>query len=213
MKNVYLSGPIAGRPGGNESVFRTVASYLESQGFSVDVPHDITPFLHGGECPKGYRSEGARHAAACHLRNDLLKMLRHTDEVWMLPEWESSVGARLELQVATACGIPVKFLNHELALAWKLAEPEIAGAVKALQDMGFPPEDLTEPEKRTPDEWSRIDEVTVMDPDGWRARFKASNEVMYEKQGWDVPITREEWVHRMSVSSLMRKSKKRSSIQ
>jgi len=134
---VYLSGPIAGYPEGNEKAFRAVATYLEAQGYEAIVPHDLLPAVHEGECPKGYRSEGARHAAACHLRSDLVEMLRHADEIWMLPGWESSVGARLEMQVAAACGLPVLFLAHEMATAWRRVEPEITRAAKALRDMGL----------------------------------------------------------------------------
>ncbi len=48
---------------------------------------------------------------------------------------------------------------------------------------------------RTPAEWSALDGVTVMDPDGWRG-----NRVLTPKS-WEEPINRAEWDERMSLST------------
>lgn len=110
----YVSGPMAGKEDLNIAAFRLAEAWLERQNFSVVLPHDIEVWVHEGECPGGYRSSpDAPHAAACYLRNDLLHMLSSADVVFMLPGWELSVGARLEMQVAATCGIPVQFVPQE----------------------------------------------------------------------------------------------------
>jgi len=51
------------------------------------------------------------------------------------------------------------------------------------------------PELRTPAEWSALDGVTVMDPDGWRGSKHLP------AKSFDEPIDRAEWVERLSVST------------
>lgn len=51
------------------------------------------------------------------------------------------------------------------------------------------------PELRTPAEWSALDGVTVMDPDGWRGSRTLP------AKSWNEPIDRGEWEQRLSVST------------
>ncbi len=108
---IYLSGPMAGHDHLNEPAFRAAAKTLVEQGHPTVVPHDIQPADHPGDCPRSYAANAGGHSAACHLRGDLLIMLV-CDEVAMLPGWEASVGARLELNVAAAVGLPVRFIEE-----------------------------------------------------------------------------------------------------
>jgi hypothetical protein len=111
MKIIYLSGPMAGRPDLNEPAFRRAAKAISQHPNQLDVivPHDIEAPSHEGDCPASYAKNGP-HSAACYLRADLAVMLV-ADAVVMMPGWEASVGARLELSVAAACGIPVTMLD------------------------------------------------------------------------------------------------------
>lgn len=110
IKRAYISGPIAGHEDAEKN-FRVAQRFLEKCQWTVVIPQDIPPWSHDGECPPGYRSSpDAPHAAACNLRGDIIVMLE-CDVVFMLPGWESSVGARLEMQVAAACGLPIRFLS------------------------------------------------------------------------------------------------------
>lgn len=113
MKVAYISGPMAGQPELNLPLFREASWRLKRDGWeSVIIPHDVNAWQHAGKpCPGGYRSEGADHSAACYLRTDLIAMLGQADAIYMLPGWELSVGARLEMQVAATCGLPVRFLH------------------------------------------------------------------------------------------------------
>lgn len=70
-------------------------------------------------------------------------------------------------------------------------------------EMGAPggaePSALTEEVLRTPDEWAALDDVTVMDPDGWRGCRSLP------AKSWGEPIDRDEWEERLNVSSVIRK--------
>lgn len=127
MKRVaYISGPIAGHEGFNERLFRAAERRLVSKRSSgvmappydlVLVPHDVPPYQHDGPCPPSYVQNG-EHTAACYLRTDLHTMLAYATDVWFLPGWEASVGARLEMQVAAACGLALHFFHrNELGCA------------------------------------------------------------------------------------------------
>lgn len=113
----YISGPIAGQPDLNGELFRAAERRLtnnrNTRKFRYDlvlVPHDIPPYVHEGDCPPSYVTN-EEHSAACYLRTDLSTMLLYATDVWMLPGWEASVGARLEMQVAAACGLRIHFFH------------------------------------------------------------------------------------------------------
>lgn len=117
-----MSGPIAGHPDLNEPMFRAAQRRLNNEMRRVPlkkwdydhvlVPHDIPPHHHEDNCPTSYVQNGA-HSAACYLRADILEMLKVATDVWFLPGWEASVGARLEMQVAAACGLGIKFFHRQ----------------------------------------------------------------------------------------------------
>jgi hypothetical protein len=62
---------------------------------------------------------------------------------------------------------------------------------------------------RTPAEWSLMEGVTVMDPDGWRSAFAVTVDKAYAPQAWEVPVSHDEWQDRMMVSSVIRKARKK----
>lgn len=105
----YIAGPIYGYEERNEPMFRHVQEHITaSVGAIAIVPLDIYPHRHTGSCPKGRKAEGADHADGCYLRSDLQELLT-CDAICLLPEWNSSYGARLELNVATHAGLEVWF--------------------------------------------------------------------------------------------------------
>lgn len=106
---VYISGPMTGYPDLNQDTFRRVARLVQGVGYTAVIPHDIEAYPHSGDCPTAYNENGgaraAEHAATCYLRADLRAMLT-CDVVLLLDNWHTSVGARLEHDVAVTCGIP-----------------------------------------------------------------------------------------------------------
>lgn len=108
----YISGPMAGKEASNLPAFRAAAARLASLGHTYQIPHDITPWQHGGECPPGYASNEG-HTSACLLRGDLFWLITQAEALYMLRGWENSIGARLEHEVASRCGFPIFYQNRD----------------------------------------------------------------------------------------------------
>lgn len=108
MTRVYLAGPVSGHTDLNRSAFDTAATWVRASGWEPVVPLN-TPVHHIGTCPDGHPLEtGAQgtHPRPCWLRAGLQALLA-CDAIALLPGWQNSAGALLELQVAEACGMPV----------------------------------------------------------------------------------------------------------
>lgn len=90
---LYVSGPVSGRPDGNRPAFDQAASALRAAGYRARVPHDDV---------------AAGTAWIPAMRTCLVSMLAQADGVALLDGWEASRGARLEVFVARALGMPVK---------------------------------------------------------------------------------------------------------
>ena len=102
-RKVYLSGPISDTPNHRENF--AAAEWLLS-GQEVVNPLSVKA-CESGECePK----RGLEHSWECFLKHDILAMLE-CRSIFMLPGWERSHGARLELNVATSCGLGVFFIS------------------------------------------------------------------------------------------------------
>jgi hypothetical protein len=100
-----------GHPDHNEPAFRRAALFLTHEQQAVPlVPHDVEPYEHEGPCPASHPAETTSdHGVACFLRRDLVAMLSRCDGIYVLRGWERSIGARLEVQVAAACGLLIEF--------------------------------------------------------------------------------------------------------
>lgn len=106
---VYVSVPMAGTEDHGLKMARMIEDVVRSLRGEPVVPHDVTAWPHDGDCPPGYTiSEG--HSSACWLRGDLIELLQ-CDYVVLAPNWEHSVGCRLEASVAMHCGIPLLFFH------------------------------------------------------------------------------------------------------
>lgn len=90
-KKIYLSGPISGFFLEERiCTFRHVAEMVEKVGHQP-----VNPFDNGLPHDAEYQD---------HMKADI-KMLLGCDGILMLPDWEQSAGAQLELRVAIACGL------------------------------------------------------------------------------------------------------------
>ena len=99
MSVIYLSGPMSGIPEYNFPAFHYWAAELRRQGHTVVNPAEIT---------KANTWEGC-------LRDDL-RELCGCDTIALMPGWESSKGANLELHVAHRLGMTVIQLRNEFDL-------------------------------------------------------------------------------------------------
>lgn len=96
MTRIYLSGPMTGLPFLNFPAFHAAAARLRAQGYTVVNPAEINPdaTLPWAEC----------------MRADI-KALCDCHTLALLPGWENSQGAHLELHIAHRIGIRVTTLE------------------------------------------------------------------------------------------------------
>lgn len=125
---VYVSGPISGCPGA-ESAFAAEARRLEAAGYEAINPWDVGPHEHPGEaCPPGYHpgsNAGSHQSSACFMRADLLALLS-CDALHLLPGWENSRGACVELAVAQACGMAITAADGAVSPSDEQLDPRVA---------------------------------------------------------------------------------------
>lgn len=99
MKRVYLSGPMTGIAGNNFPAFHEWAARLRAQGYDVVSPAEI---------------QEAGSWEMC-LRADLRELCT-CDAIALMPGWENSKGANLELHVAHRLGMGVLHLPLQFDL-------------------------------------------------------------------------------------------------
>jgi nucleoside 2-deoxyribosyltransferase len=95
MTTLYIAGPMAGYPEANFPAFFAARKQLELAGFTVLCPTDNED---------SNPSPGTPQSFDWYLRRDLA-MVVQSDGLALLPGFEGSRGAHLELDVAHALGI------------------------------------------------------------------------------------------------------------
>lgn len=95
---LYIAGPMTGLPEFNYPAFRRAGDHLASVGYSVLNPveaeaHNPTP--------------GTPQAWDWYMRH-ALRMVLDAQGIALLPGWEASKGARLEVSVAQALDLPIR---------------------------------------------------------------------------------------------------------
>lgn len=98
---VYISGPMSGLPDLNFPAFNAAAERLRALGIDAINPAEINP-------------ESEMTWAAC-MRADI-KALCDCDALALLPGWEDSRGAHLELHLAHRLEMKVVFLDRPESL-------------------------------------------------------------------------------------------------
>ena len=106
MARVYISGPMTGLPDLNFPAFHRAARSLRRLGLDVVNPAEINP-------------DAALPWQQC-MRADI-KALCDCDVIALLPGWENSKGAHLELHIAHRLGLKVRTLA---SLLMDTYEPE-----------------------------------------------------------------------------------------
>lgn len=98
MTTVYVAGPMTGLPEFNYPAFNAAADELREAGFDVLNPVDSE---------ENNPTPGTPQAWDWYMRH-AIRMVLDADGIATLPDWESSRGARLEVDLAHHLGMPVK---------------------------------------------------------------------------------------------------------
>lgn len=93
---VYISGPMTGQPEHGVPVFEKARERLREHGYSVLCPSECTSVQNAVE----QRTRGF------HLRRDA-SMVMMSDEICVLPNWETSRGAMWEVAIALGIDLPI----------------------------------------------------------------------------------------------------------
>lgn len=107
MSAVYIAGPMTGRPDFNYPAFDEAEVALRAAGHSP-----INPTSTEARNP----TPGTAQPWQWYMRH-AIKLVADADGIALLPEWESSRGARLEFQIAEALGLPARPIDCWLAAA------------------------------------------------------------------------------------------------
>lgn len=99
MRKVYLSGPMTGIPDFNFPKFHRLAAVIRATGVECFNPAETD----GGSQDKPYEF---------YIREDIKALLECT-ELALMPGWENSKGANLELSIARALKLPVYQLTED----------------------------------------------------------------------------------------------------
>lgn len=102
-KTIYLSGPMTGIEDFNRPAFDAAAEQLRAQGFDVIVPGENESY----DPIELATQTVSKQKREFYLSRDIELILEHSDLVVVLPGWEESEGAKLEVAVAEAVGLPV----------------------------------------------------------------------------------------------------------
>lgn len=105
IKRAYLAGKMTGEPEHGFPLFNEVAAQLRAKGITV-----FNPAENAGD---GDAAEADKSKRAYFIRKDIFAIVGNgwtsppVDAVVVLPNWYLSRGARLEVEVAMQCDIPV----------------------------------------------------------------------------------------------------------
>lgn len=139
-QSVYVAGPMAGYEDFNFPLFAATTELLRGEGFRVVSPAELDEdgFFEGTDKETFSVRPDAR---AKYMERDLPHVI-DCDAIALLPGWQESTGANIELMTALVCGKEVwEFFEDGrggLALAYSDARPDlwrIVGHVIALEDV------------------------------------------------------------------------------
>lgn len=112
--NVYIAGPMRGKPYFNFPAFNKKAAELRAMGHTVFNPAERDNEVHGTDISAGNVNGSEVLAAEEHgfnlrdaLGDDLAWICSSADAIVLLPGWEKSKGARAEYATAVALDLEI----------------------------------------------------------------------------------------------------------
>jgi nucleoside 2-deoxyribosyltransferase len=114
VRSAYLAGPMRGYEDYNYPLFNAVAKELRETGYKISNPAET-------DAEVAERAEVADNPLSVYMERDLADVAR-TDAVFVLPGWEASQGAMIEVTVAQMLGHPVYSLPTYDRVDWHASE-------------------------------------------------------------------------------------------
>jgi len=93
MIRIYIAGPMTGLPGFNYAAFHEAAHALRAEGHHVENPAE---------------NDNPGASWAWYMRKAIAQLVT-CDQIYLLPGWENSRGARIEADLANKLGMRVVF--------------------------------------------------------------------------------------------------------
>ena len=109
-KKYYLAGPMSGRPKFNIPAFEAAADKLRYMGLTIVSPAELdSPEVYDAAIVSehGEHKDVTTETWGDMLARDVKLIADTLDGVILLPEWDTSKGARLEAFVAMQCNYPL----------------------------------------------------------------------------------------------------------
>ena len=133
MTKVYIAGPMTGLPKWNFPAFFEAEAQLEKLGYEVINPAHND----GATVQEALESAGPvdhpNHLWSDYMRRDLPHVM-NVDMVCLLPGWQKSKGASLEVTVAKALGLPLMVLNKDGQLIPRVTVLGLSGYARSGKD-------------------------------------------------------------------------------
>ena len=95
---LFLAGPMTGLPEFNHPAFHAAPAQLRAAGYTV-----VNPAENGIDRDESW---------LVHMRRDIIDMMTRCNAVATLPGWQNSRGAKAEIALAVALGMPVQPLAN-----------------------------------------------------------------------------------------------------
>lgn len=115
MTRLYVAGPMSGMPDFNFPAFFAAADTLRALSYDVENPADNdgpTLEIALANAKASVAAQGGEGASwASYLKRDMVRIFG-CDGVCVLPGWQKSRGANLEVDVATRLGMPIYCLQY-----------------------------------------------------------------------------------------------------
>lgn len=130
-KLAYISGPISGLINGNFDAFQRAQTKLECEGYIVINPHEIGKDIYDkwAKIKRPDNNIDAREydKQMWHefMKHDI-KHLVDCDCIFVLDNWETSPGARMELAIAQKLDIKIYYMNdyREFDISFTITKSE-----------------------------------------------------------------------------------------
>lgn len=95
---IYVSGPMSGLPLDNFPAFKAVTAKLRARGYDVVCPTEVNPGV-GKPAPDAPREVHDAYWSEC-IRADIAAMAAECGAIVLIPGWQYSKGAHMELGAA-----------------------------------------------------------------------------------------------------------------